>query len=169
MKILPVKGYEELYEVSDTGRIFSYYNMGNHKPDKTRRELNPSFDARGYLTINLTKNGKTKQYKVHRLVAEAFIPNPKNKPEVNHLDGDHQNNDQGNLEWATRVEQEEHALRMALKDTRGEKNGMAKLTNEQIVEIRTSKLGLPYLSGKYSVSKSLISMIKNNKRWKHIK
>lgn len=83
----------------------------------TRKEkiLKP-YIAHGYYQVNLWINGKYKHYQVHRLVAEAFIPNPENKPQVNHIDGNKLNNDISNLEWVTRSENMKHAF----------KNGLAK-------------------------------------------
>ena len=94
----PVVGYEGLYEVSNTGLIKSLncYNL------KTPHLLSLCFNANGYLKVGLSKNNKTKQMLVHRIVAEAFIPNPDNLEMVNHRDEDKTNNNVNNLEWCTR-------------------------------------------------------------------
>ena len=81
---------------------FSNYqvsNLGNAKNIKTNKMLKLHNSGRGYLQVSLSKNGKTKQFYIHRLVAEHFIPNPENKPEVNHIDENIQNNVADNLEW----------------------------------------------------------------------
>ena len=83
------------YEVSNLGRVKSL------KKGK-RRILKPGTDKDGYFFVCLFKNGKRKYYKVHRLVAQVFIPNPKNLPEINHIDEDKQNNCVENLEWCDR-------------------------------------------------------------------
>lgn len=90
----PIDGYEGLYEISNLGRVKSLkYNKEKIlKPGK----------ARGYLRVCLCRNGKSKMLSVHRLVAEAFIPNPKRLPEINHKDEDKTNNVVGNLEFCSR-------------------------------------------------------------------
>lgn len=92
---LPVKGYEGLYEVSSLGRVRSIVN------DKSRKTkvLSPGDNGIGYLQVGLFKNGKRKHFKVHRLVAQAFLPNWFEEPEVNHRDENKHNNHIDNLEW----------------------------------------------------------------------
>ena len=89
-----VMGYEGLYQVSDLGRVRSL------KFGKVRI-LKPGFNSSKYLLVALYLNGKTRNISVHRLVAEAFIPNPLNLPQVNHKDEDKTNNAADNLEWCT--------------------------------------------------------------------
>lgn len=99
----PVVGYENLYEVSNLGRIRSFDRWVKSKNGSIRicrgRILKPGTDKRGYLYVVLCKNNKQKTYKVHRLVAEAFLPNPDNLPQVNHKDENKQNNNVENLEF----------------------------------------------------------------------
>ncbi len=89
----PIKGYEGLYEVSDQGRVKSLIN----KP----KEMYLKKHNRGYRQVELTNGEERKTYLVHRLVAEAFLPNPQKYPQVNHIDEDKQNNAVSNLEWCT--------------------------------------------------------------------
>ena len=85
-----VVGYEGLYAVTSCGKVWSY---------KNKKFLESSANKRGYLRVNLYKNGKLKNFLVHRLVAEAYIPNPDNLPQVNHKDECKTNNCLQNLEW----------------------------------------------------------------------
>ena len=92
-----IEGYENLYQISNLGNVKS---LGN---DKKRKEkvLKPFNTTKGYLQVELFKNGNGKKYFIHRLVAEAFIPNPNNYPIINHKDENPLNNNISNLEWCT--------------------------------------------------------------------
>lgn len=93
--MVDVKNYEGLYAVTEDGQVWSY---------RRQRFMKLSKEHDGYLVVNLSRDGKCIQFKVHRLIAQAFIPNPENKPEINHRDEDKSNNCVDNLEWATRKE-----------------------------------------------------------------
>jgi hypothetical protein len=93
-----IKGYECRYKVSRNGEIMSL----NYRRTGKKRLMKAKKNPRGYLYITLTKNGIMKVCKIHRIVAETFIPNPNNMPEVNHKDEDKTNNAVENLEWCTR-------------------------------------------------------------------
>ena len=97
-----IEGYEDRYQVSNLGRM---------KRVITGRILKSGKNRGGYLYVNLCKNGKYKTHKIHRQVAQAFIPNPENKPEINHIDEDKSNNVISNLEWSTRKENVNHGTR----------------------------------------------------------
>lgn len=90
-----IKGYEGLYAVTSCGKVWSY---------RSQIFLKPRTDTDGYLQVNLSSNGKQTTFKVHRLVAKAYIPNPENKECINHLDEIKTNNSVNNLEWVTRKE-----------------------------------------------------------------
>lgn len=100
-----IRGFEGIYQISNKGRLKSF------KDKKDGRILSNKNSKGGYLSAVLCyKNRPTRSDKIHRLVAEAFIPNPGNKPEVNHIDGDKQNNHVENLEWVSRKENARHAI-----------------------------------------------------------
>ncbi len=101
-----IKGYEGLYQVSNYGKVKSL-KRNNEKILKV-------FSDNNYLNVDLFKNKKKRRYKVHRLVAIAFIPNIDKKTEVNHIDGDKENNFVGNLEWCTSSENMQHAFKTGL-------------------------------------------------------
>lgn len=98
----PVHGYEGLYEVSSAGRI------------KGKRLLSLRLTSDGYRNVRLSKGGKCKNARVHRLIAIAFLPNPDGLPEVNHIDGDKLNNRLDNLEWISSHENKMHGYRLGL-------------------------------------------------------
>ena len=104
----PVVGYEGYYEVDMYGNVYSVartvqVNDNGRIYDKPVKEkkLTASKHSCGYRTVALTRNGKTEQQYIHRIVAEAYIPNPQNLPYINHKDEDKTNNFVGNLEWCT--------------------------------------------------------------------
>ena len=103
---LPVVEFEGTYEVSNTGKIRRLATKG--KPGsgnyaRSAHEIKPHKNNKGYLIVDLWQENKRKQKLLHRVVAEAFIPNPKNLPEVNHKDENPQNCFSANLEWCTRL------------------------------------------------------------------
>ena len=99
----PIKGYEGYYSISSDGRTWSHRNCRLLKPAKTRA---------GYLRVHLSLNGHVSAMSLHRLVAMAFIPNPDNKPTVNHINEVKTDNRVENLEWATMHEQNVHGTRI---------------------------------------------------------
>lgn len=102
----PVRGYDGMYLVSRAGQIYS---------KRTNRFLSPSVNEKGYLTVEFRKNRKRKREKLHRVVAMEFVENPFLNKEVNHKDGNKNNNNAENLEWCTRSENLKHAYKMGLK------------------------------------------------------
>ena len=110
-----VVGYEGVYEVSNYGRVRTNKNKTTYTSRHgirhwKQRILKEKAKTNRDVRISLWKNGKSKDYLVHRLVAEAFIPNPDNKPTVNHIDGNPRNNYVENLEWTTYRENNNHAF-----------------------------------------------------------
>ena len=87
-----IKGYEGIYGITSCGKVWSY---------KSKRFLKPRTNYKGYLIVQLYKDGKMKSYRIHRLVAEAYIPNTDNLPQVDHIDNDRSHNYVNNLQWIT--------------------------------------------------------------------
>lgn len=137
----PIKGYEGLYDISNMGRVKSLsrtiYNEGNYaKQFKSKEKILKSVDdGNGYMKVFLYNDGHRKHYKVHRLVAEAFILNPKNKPEINHIDGNKMNNVYSNLEWCDRSYNVKHAWDTGLKIKKtGSQNHRSRKVNQYDLE-----------------------------------
>jgi len=108
----PINQYEGLYEVSNLGNVRSLDKIAFTKAGWKRaykgRMIKPKKHNGGYSTIILHRDGKTQTRTIHRLVAEAFLPNPNNYPEVNHIDENKTNNAVSNLEWCTRIQNQHH-------------------------------------------------------------
>ena len=158
-----VCGYEGLYKVDENGNVFS---VRNNK--LLKRMMFPS----GYEYVHLCNGkGKTKLFRVHRLVAETFIPNPNNLPEVNHKDGDKLNNNVKNLEWCTNLENMRHSVETGLRNVKGENNPSAKLTVKDVINIRkeyipkSKEFGTVALARKYGVTNVMIGKIIRNDCW----
>lgn len=125
-----IEGYEGLYQVSNFGRVKGLKRkVYNHFVKECI--LNPVVLKKGYLQIRLHNKQNTKGFKIHRLVAEAFIPNPENKPQVNHINGIKTDNRVENLEWVTAKENMQHAsTHKLLRDVSGNKNPNCKKINQ---------------------------------------
>lgn len=149
MKYKKVVGYESLYEVSNTGVVKSLDRTVKHLRyglmKKKGRILNINkVNSHGYLKATLTKNSKTKTYSVHRLVAEAFIPNPSNYPQVNHINGIKSDNRIENLEWITNRDNVNHYWKSKNKSSKYPGVSFNKNSKKWIANIRT-KEGQKYL------------------------
>lgn len=133
-----IQGYEGLYQVSNTGDIrgldrkrFNGYSYYDYKGKKLKGRKT----RKGYLTVVLYIQNNTRTFPIHRLVAQAFIPNPNNLPQVNHKDGNKQNNCVDNLEWITNKDNQLHAWKLGLQKTRLGKDNPASKVVVQIDDI----------------------------------
>lgn len=160
---IPVRGYEGVYEVSNTGLVKSLARKGNPE-----RMLTPNKNRQGYLCVALSSAGKGTSFRVHRLVAHAFLSNPEAKRCINHKNGIKTDNRLENLEWSTHLENNRHAHETGLYDSRGERNNLAKLTEKQVKEIIASTGPLNPLAEKYGVSAVTICKIRLGNMWKYI-
>ena len=163
-----VVGYEGLYQVSNYGRVKSFQRG-------RKMILKITFDDKGYPTIDLNKNRTRTTFSVYVLVARLFIPNPENKLEVNHRIADKENCCIFNLEWATRLENMQHASKLGLlKPKYGARNYKAKLTNDDVRYIRTNyiprhpEFGARALARKFNIAKSTILRIINREVYKDV-
>lgn len=171
----PVINYEDSYEVSSLGKVRSidrYVPIFNGRRFSKGKIKDFKYDKDGYCIVHLYKNQKCNSSYVHRLVAKAFIPNPENKPQVNHIDGIKTNNKSENLEWCTGLENSQHSWKYLNRNNqhrKGELNNFSKLKLEDVKFIRTNynkkSLNQKKLSKMFDVSNSLISQIINNKIW----
>ena len=159
-----VPGYEGLYMVSNMGNVLS---LGGRKGSEPLKVLRQSLMTSGYKMVVLRKDGISKNVSVHRMVALAFIPNPSNKAEVNHKDGNKLNNTVPNLEWVSKSENALHAYRV-LGKKHGNGHHSVKLTADKAREIYLSNAPTIDLARKYGVSDTMIRNIKNGKAWKEV-
>tara|TARA_R110000744_G_C19135943_1_gene537618 strand:- start:69 stop:593 length:525 start_codon:yes stop_codon:yes gene_type:complete len=162
-----VKGYEGYYQISNLG------NIKNIKYLKTKKcnndlllKLKPC-KHKGYVKVTLQKDGQKEYYLVHRIVAEHFIPNDKNKATVNHKNGIKYDNSVGNLEWATYSENMQHAFDEGYKvPTFRDGRKSSKLNSDDIFAIKILiKRGITNIaiSELFNVSASLISSVRKGK------
>lgn len=173
-----IEGFEGLYQVSNMGKIKSCERFVKHSRNPNffrsikEKLLKQTIGRKGYLVVNLSKDGEHDCKRVSRLVAIAFVPNPDNKPEVNHKDGDKLNNNDWNLEWNTTSENIQHAydngLKKAWDGLKGETHGRSKLSEIDVLNIRKSSKLDEDLANAFGVKKSCINKIRNKQSWKHL-
>ncbi len=171
-----VIGYEGYYKISNFGRIMTVRRIANITKfgKATTMIINQRLGAitinkQGYPCAILTINGNTKRCLIHRVLAQAFIPNPENKPLVNHIDGNKRNNNYKNLEWCTASENTIHALKTGLLKIRYGKSAGGYFTFEEAEEIRKfrEKTGFSHkkIAQIYETTRSVITNILLNKNY----
>lgn len=168
-----VVGWEGWYEVSSLGRVRNIIKRGG---TWVGRILKPRIDKRwGYHSVVLCRNGMEKTFKIHRLVLMAFVRMPQEGEEGNHKFGNKGDNSFEKLEWVTKSENWRHSylvLGRKKGGARGEKNGVSKLTCEQVYKIKQfildGKLTHPEIAGKFNISRRTIGDIKSGKTWNYV-
>lgn len=156
-----VVGYEGLYQVSNCGRVKVVIC--------SKKVIKQFINNKGRLVVSLLDLGRNqKTHSVHRLVGIAFVQNPDNKPQVNHIDGVATNNVKWNLEWNTNGENGRHARRIGICKQIAETASSAKLTNSQVLDIFKSNLKQSELCLKYGLSSCCVSNIKTGRKWSSV-
>ena len=164
------------YKVSNTGKVFSFAKIKlgiELKPVISKNKRVMSLGKDMYPEVSISDNNKKiKNYPIHRLVAETFIPNPENKPMVNHIDGDKTNNRVNNLEWVTPKENTQHAVKEGLMNPPvGERCASSKYKENEVLKViqllseGKSNIDVSRLTG---VDTRAVSSIRNKKRWSYL-
>jgi hypothetical protein len=164
--------WKRLNGIVVNGDNYSVSSIGLVRNDKSDKLLTPSKNAKGYLEVWLSFNNKVKKYRVNRLVALAFIPNPEDKEQVNHKDGNKENNYKDNLEWTTCSENLKHAYRENLNSQKGDRSSAAKLSEDDVRAIKRllfiESKSIASIARRYEVHPSTISLIKSGKNWSYV-
>jgi hypothetical protein len=166
-----IEGYENEYQINQFGEIRTLKNSPKLKKfDTLKPQLSKS---NGYMYQMLYKNGKPKLVRIHRLVAKAFVPNPNNFTQINHIDGNKQNNNASNLEWCDQPYNMKHAYKTGLqKPSEKQKEAIRntnKLKRKKVVQLKDGKVintfsSMSEASRKTNITTSLISRCCNLKR-----
>ncbi len=179
-----IAGYEGYYQASNLGHIRSLSRSFNYNRTtcgttpqtifNNRRGaiIKQSYNHKGYLGFDLNKGGNRWHVISHRIIARTFIPNPENKPEVNHKNGIKDDNRVINLEWVTTSENARHSFDVLKRKARnGERINTAKLTEPQIITIRiwASFKPITEIARYFGVQRYAIDRIIKRKSWKHVK
>lgn len=166
------------YQGNDYGDYYEISNLGRIRNTKTKKIRKINLYKTGYCFVSGSLGSRENKitFRIHRVVAETFIPNPNNLPEVNHKDGNKSNNQVSNLEWCTGAENMKHASENGLlRPKHGENATWAKLTDEAVQYIRdnyvpySKEFGTRALGRKFGVDHDTIRSVLKNETWTHVK
>lgn len=165
------------YQISNFGRVKSVHRVlirKDGKPCTVKEKIcKPSKDGKGYLFIRASVYKEKSSIRIHRWVALLFVPNPDNKKEVNHEDGNKENNFWWNFKWVTPSENVKHAFRIGIKSHNGSKHPKSKLTEDQVIEMKNlfkkSELTAKQIGKLFGVGFQCVNQIKYGINWSHVK
>jgi len=161
MKFYTIKEHPR-YEITKCGTI----------RNKINKKIKSQYvGSTGYYMVSFSYNNKSKPQRVHRLLAKTFIENPMERKFINHIDGNKLNNDLTNLEWCTHSHNMKHAFETGLVNNTGTRNGMSKLNDKKVMQIKKMlKDGISQskIGEIFNVSRSAILKIHLEKTWNHI-
>jgi hypothetical protein len=175
MKWKDIKGFKRYYQVSNTGLVRSLDRRIKDRKGSIKiikgKLLKPGKEHNKYFKVSLSRNCKSKNYPIHRMVGEAFCIHPEGKNYINHKDGNKENNIFTNLEWVTMGENALHAFKTGLRSLAGESHSQAKLKEREVKFIRYLKKIYPQITGKsialfFGMTDVAIFDIWNFKNWK---
>ena len=156
--------YGSKYEVSNLGRIRSNRTA-------PPRLMKLSVINSGHRQVHLTHGPEHKHFLIHRLVASAFIPNPEDKSDVNHIDGNKANNRASNLEWMSNADNQRHSVSAGLRRL-GASHHKSKLTDSDVTAIRressNSTATIQELASRFNISTTQVGNIIHRKNWRHL-
>lgn len=166
----PVKGFEDYYYISSTGRLKALarpdtmpHNGGVLHYIRKERIMSPAVDDKGYSQVRLGFGNNRKYIRIHRLVSEAFIPNPDRLPVVNHIDGNPRNNHYSNLEWCTQSHNVRHSYTIGRHKPANRGYKFDKLQYRVIVECRAAGMKLVDICRYFKISTNGVYHIERNK------
>lgn len=163
-KEVDIKGYEGLYKISNRGDVISLSKISGFLKLR-ERIMTPTVKANKYLDVKLIKNKISKHFYVHRLVAEHFIPNPNNLPQVNHKDNNPANNNVDNLEWCDNSYNIRYSdIPNKLKELRGDKLEITNIETKEIIIAKSKREAADIING---TDTGIIYAIKNNSIYKN--
>ena len=162
-----VVGFEGYYSVSNTGIVKADKRTLHNGQRRNEKVLSPSKKYNGYRQVSLCRNGTTKYVSIHILVLEAFVGPKPDGCEAMHLDGNRSNNSVDNLAWGTHKENMSHQRKHGTALI-GERHWKARLTEDQIRQIRNDDRSQTVIAKEYGVLQCHISDIKNRVRWGHV-